>query len=64
VKIAVSSLASFNNSESFPSGINFVSRNISSQYTVSSASSATIPSLAANSARERATGTQHDSSLQ
>jgi len=44
VKIAVSSLASLNSSESFASVSNFASRNSSSQYTVSSASSATMPS--------------------
>src|SRR5947199_2241696 len=53
-RIAVNSSASLSSKDIFESGINSPSRINSSQYKLSSASSKTVPSLAANSARDRA----------
>src|ERR1700676_2674373 len=50
--IAVSSFASRSSKESLDSDISLPSRIISSQYKLSSASSSTVPSLAANSVRD------------
>src|SRR5213593_4174563 len=62
-RIAVNSLASLSSKDIFESDINSPSRINSSQYKLSSASSSTVPSLAANSARDRRSE-EHTSELQ